>query len=190
MDQDHRSAVLSGRVHMSSDTTTVAGFVIPSSDPIFLSIVAVHVLLGLAAASTGLVAMLSTKGPGRHPRFGTYYFWLLTALFVSATALSIMRWEHAYYLFVIGAFSFLAAFIGREARRRRLRGWARVHIAGMGFSYMLMLIAFYVDNGKQLPPLNQLPPWTYWALPVLIGLPIIIWALMRHPLARRETMMS
>lgn len=172
---------------MSDDSTTVAGFVIPSSDPLFLSIVAVHVLLGIGSAVAGLVAMLSTKAPGRHPRFGTLYFWLLTSLFVSATALSAMRWAQAYHLFIIGAFSFLSALLGREARRRRVRGWERLHIAGMGSSYVLMFIAFYVDNGKQLPPLDQLPPWTYWALPTLIGVPIIIWALVRHPLVRRRT---
>ena len=172
---------------MSDDSTTVAGFVIPSSDPLFLSIVAVHVLLGIGSAVAGLVAMLSTKAPGRHPRFGTLYFWLLTSLFVSATALSAMRWAQAYHLFIIGAFSFLSALLGREARRRRVRGWERLHIAGMGSSYVLMFIAFYVDNGKQLPPLDQLPPWTYWALPTLIGVPVIIWALVRHPLVRRRT---
>ena len=171
---------------MNEGTTTVAGFVIPSSDPVFLTIVAIHVLLGLGAVTTGVVAMLSVKAPGRHPRFGTLYFWLLALLFVSATALSIMRWAHAYHLFIIGAFSFLAAFIGRQARRCRMRGWERLHIAGMGSSYVLMLIAFYVDNGKQLPPLNQLSPWTYWALPMLIGVPIILWQLLRHPIVRHR----
>lgn len=171
---------------MSGDTTTIGGFVIPSSDPLFLSIVAVHVLLGIASAATGLAAMLSVKAPGRHPRFGTLYFWFLTSLFVSATALSVMRWAHAYHLFIMGAFAFAAAAIGREVRRRRVPGWERLHIAGMGSSYVLMLIAFYVDNGKQLPPLNHLPHWTYWALPTFIGVPIIIWALVRHPLVRRR----
>ena len=28
------------------------------------------------------------------------------------------------------------------------RNWFRVHLAGMGLSYILMLTAFYVDNGK------------------------------------------
>jgi hypothetical protein len=171
---------------MSGDTTTVAGFVIPSSDPLFVSIVAVHVLLGIGSSATGLLAMLSAKAPGRHPRFGTLYFWLLASLFATATALSVMRWADAHHLFIIGAFSFTSAVIGREARRRRVRGWERLHIAGMGSSYVLMLVAFYVDNGKQLPPLNQLPPWTYWALPALIGVPIIIWALVRHPLVRQR----
>jgi hypothetical protein len=171
---------------MNADTTVVAGFVIPSSDPLFLAIVAVHVLLGVASATTGLIAMLSVKAPGRHPRFGTAYFWFLSLLFVTATALSAMRWAHTYHLFILGAFSLLTAIIGREARRRRLRGWERLHIGGMGSSYVLMLIAFYVDNGRQLPPLNQLPHWTYWALPTMVGVPIIIGAMLRHPLVRHR----
>jgi hypothetical protein len=111
---------------------------------------------------------------------------LLTALFLSGTALSVMRWAQAYHLFILGGFSFLAALVGREARRGRVRGWERLHIAGMGSSYVLMFIAFYVDNGRQLPPLNLLPPWTYWLLPIVVGAPIIIWALMRHPLVRQN----
>jgi hypothetical protein len=106
---------------------------------------------------------------------------LFTSLFATATALSVMRWAHAYHLFAIGAFALTAAIVGREARRRRVRGWVRLHIVGMTSSYVLMLVAFYVDNGKQLPPLSYLPPWTYWALPLSISLPIILWALVRHP---------
>ena len=45
------------------DTTTIGGFTIPSSDPLFLGIVAIHVLLGIAAVVTGLIAMLSVKKP-------------------------------------------------------------------------------------------------------------------------------
>jgi hypothetical protein len=175
-----------GAMPLSEGSTTIGGFTIPSSDPVFLGIVAIHIILGLCAVAAGLAAMLSDKRPGRHPRFGTLYFWFLAALFVSATALSVMRWAHAYHLFVLGAFAFATAFVGREARRRRVRGWARIHIAAMGSSFVLMMVAFYVDNGKQLPPLNRLPSWTYWTLPVAIGLPIIIRALVRHPLARQS----
>src|SRR4029079_5084078 len=52
---------------MTSQTTTVIfGIPIPSSNPIFLSIVAIHVLFGLAAVIIGAVAMLTNKGRGRH----------------------------------------------------------------------------------------------------------------------------
>lgn len=62
-------------------------------------IVAIHVPLGIV---TGAIAMLSEKAPGRHPRFGTIYYWLVAAIFASATLLSIMRWEHNYHLFCLG----------------------------------------------------------------------------------------
>jgi hypothetical protein len=35
--------------------------------------------------------MLSPKAPGRHPAFGTIYYWCLAVVFASATALAIMR---------------------------------------------------------------------------------------------------
>ena len=68
---------------MIDGTTTIAGIEIPSTDLPFLSIVAVHVLLGIVAAVSGAVAMLSAKAPGRHPWFGTIYYWSIVAIFVS-----------------------------------------------------------------------------------------------------------
>jgi hypothetical protein len=60
-----------------------------------------------------------------------------------------MRWTESYHLFFLGALSFAAASIGRSARRRRWRNWlVGFHITGMGLSYILLLTAFYVDNGK------------------------------------------
>lgn len=45
-------------------TTVVLGIPIPSTDPAFLAIVGIHVLFGLAAVTTGAVAMLTGKGVG------------------------------------------------------------------------------------------------------------------------------
>ena len=64
--------------------------------------------------------------------------------------------------------------------------FVKTHIAGMGSSYVLMLIAFYVDNGKQLPLWRDLPHFTYWLLPLAAGLPFIVFAMLRHPLAQRS----
>src|SRR5262245_27427147 len=55
-------------------TTIVLGIPIPSTDAVFLAIIGVHVLFGLAAVITGALAMLSKKGRGRHSNFGTIYF--------------------------------------------------------------------------------------------------------------------
>jgi hypothetical protein len=57
---------------VTEGTTNIAGIEIPSTDPIFLAVVGVHILLGLAC--TGAIAMLSEKRAGRHPRYGTITF--------------------------------------------------------------------------------------------------------------------
>lgn len=170
---------------MSGDTTVVAGIEIPSVSPFFLAVVALHVLFGLTCVIAGIAAMLSPKGRGRHSTFGTIYFWSLSAVFVSATILSAIRWAEDYHLFILGAFSFAAALLGRTALRRRWYDWVTRHVAGMGVSYILLLTAFYVDNGKSLPLWKDLPPIAYWLLPGLFGTPLIVHALLRHPLVRR-----
>src|SRR5262245_17352987 len=136
---------------MADNETIVAGIVIPSDSPFFLAVVGLHILVALVCVITGVVAMLSNKRPGQHPTFGTIYYWCLSAVFVSATVLSVIRWAEDYHLFVLGVLSFTAASLGRTARRRRWGNSVRLHIAGMGTSYVFLLIAFYVDNGKNLP---------------------------------------
>ena len=109
--------------------------------------------------------MLSHKGAGRHPKGGTVYYWSLAGAFVTASALAFLRWSHDYPLFLLGAGALIAATIGRQARRRRWRNWPLVHITGMGASYVLMLAALYVDNGKSLPIWRDLPGIAYWLAP-------------------------
>jgi asparagine N-glycosylation enzyme membrane subunit Stt3 len=165
----------------TSETTIIAGIEIPSVSPVFLTVAGVHVLLGIACVITGFMAMLSEKRRGRHPQFGTIYYWCLSAVFATATFLSVTRWPEDYHLFVLGALSFTAAFVGRMVRRR---GSIRLHITGMGLSYIVLLTAFYVDNGHSLPLWKELSPIAYWIVPGAIGIPIIIWALVRHPVVR------
>jgi len=163
----------------------VLGIPIPSSSPAFLAVVAVHVAAGLSCVIAGAVAMLSPKRVGRHPSAGTFYYWSLVMVFVSMTALSILRWPHDNHLLTLGILSFGAGYIGRAARRHLWTGWPRIHMSGMGLSYILLLTAFYVDNGPSLPVWKLLPSWSYWLAPSLFGLPILFWALLRHPLVRR-----
>ena len=174
---------------MTGESTVFLGIEIPSTDPVFLAVVlGIHVPLGLACVVVGAIAMLSEKRRGRHSAFGKIYYWCLLALFASAAFLSVMRWADNYHLFVLGALSFASAWFGRKALRERWHYWARLHITGMGLSYILVLIAFYVDNGKQLPLWKDLPHFTYWLLPIAAGLPLIVRALLRHPLARRPSL--
>ena len=165
---------------MTGDSTVILGIEVPSTDPVFIAvIVGIHVPLGLACVVAGALAMLSEKRRGRHSTVG--------ALFASMTFLSVMRWAENYHLFILGTLSFASAWLGRRALRQRWPRWARLHITGMGLSYVLMLIAFYVDNGKQLPLWKDLPHFTYWLLPLVVGIPLIVRALLWHPLVRRPS---
>jgi uncharacterized membrane protein len=116
---------------MTGDTTIVAGIEIPSVSRVFLTVVGIHVLLGIGCLITGFMAMLSEKRRGRHPQLGTIYYWCLSAVFATATFLSVMRWPEDYHLFILGTLSFTAAFLGRTARRQ---GSIRLHITAMGLS--------------------------------------------------------
>lgn len=165
-----------------ADVTVVAGIAIPSTSPLFLAGVGVHVAAGLVCVVAGAVAMLSRKGQGRHRTFGTIYYWALAVLCLSASALALAHWPQDAVFLPLAAASFGAAHLGRAAMRARHA--VRLHIAGMGASYILMLIAFYVDNGKFLPVWRDLPPLAYWLIPPAVGLPVMAWALLRHPLVR------
>ncbi|MGC2030305.1 MAG: hypothetical protein WA642_09815 [Steroidobacteraceae bacterium] len=170
----------------NGESIIVAGLEIPSRDPLFLATVGVHALLGLTCTITGVIAMLSAKRPGRHPRFGSIYYWCLLGVFVTMSALAAVRWSEDYHLFILGALAFASAYLGRRARRKQWRNWVKLHITGMGTSYVLLLTAFYVDNGKNLPLWRDLPPIAFWLLPAAIGVPLIVRALWRHPLARMQ----
>ena len=171
---------------MTDQGVVVLGIPIPSSSPVFLGIVAVHVVAGLVCTIAGIGAMLAPKRAGRHPSAGTVYYWSLMVVFLSMAALSILRWPADTHLFMLGILSFGAGVVGRMAKRRRWRGWLPVHVTGMGVSYIVLLTAFYVDNGPHLPLWRSLPALTYWLLPSLVGVPILAWALRRHPLILRS----
>ncbi len=140
----------------------------------------------MIAVVAGMGAMLSRKQVGRHPLAGTAYYWSLTVVFVTMSVLALSRWSEDYHLFALGLLSFIAATIGRTARRSLWRCWPRIHMTGMAASYILMITAFYVDNGPNLLGWRELPPIAFWILPTLIGAPILINALLRHPLARKQ----
>ena len=156
----------------------ILGDQVGSTAPVFLAFLALHVLAGLTAVLTGAIAALARKGSPRHIRAGRWFYRAITVVFVTATALSAMRWRQDYYLFLIGAVAFTAAMIGYEHRRRRRSGDTG-HIVGMGISYVAMLTAFYIDNGPHLPLWDRLPRLAFWLLPSLIGMPLIARAVIR-----------
>jgi hypothetical protein len=162
----------------------ILGDQVGSTAPVFLAVLAVHVMAGLTAVITGAIAALARKGSPRHIRAGRWFYGAITVIFVTATGLSVMRWQQDYYLFIIGAIAFTAATVGYEHRRRRRPGDTG-HIAGMGIGYTAMLTAFYVDNGPHLPLWDRLPVLAFWLGPAVIATPLIARAVIRARHASR-----
>ena len=160
------------------DAARILGTEVGSTAPIFLAVLAVHVLAGLTAVASGATAALTRKGTPRHVRIGRWYYYSLGTVFATALALTAMRPRQDYHLALIGLVAFTAATIGYQHRRRHRPG-DTPHITGMGLSYIAMLTAFYVDNGPHLPLWDRLPAIAFWFLPSAIGLPIIARALYR-----------
>jgi hypothetical protein len=156
----------------------IFGDQVGSTAPLFLAVLAVHVLAGLTAVITGAIAALVPKGSPRHIRAGRWYYRAITVVFVTATVLAAMRWRQDYYLLIIGAVAFTGATIG-YLHRRRHRPSDTGHIVGMGTAYVAMLTAFYVDNGPHLPLWDRLPTIAFWLLPSVIGAPVIARAVIR-----------
>ena len=162
------------------DGLVIAGIHIPSSDPRFLAVLAVHVPAGIVATVSAIVAIASPRRPGSHPTAGSVYYWSFAIVLVTAIGLTAMRPGENWYLALLGATGFAMATLGRSARRRRMHGWMRLHIIGMGSSFVLMLTAFYVDNAHNLPVWRELPAMAVWLIPSGVGVPFIVRSLMRH----------
>lgn len=171
---------------MEEKETLVFGIPVPSDDKLFLAIVVIHIVLGIICVFSGLSAMLSNKGRGLHSISGMIYYWGLLLVFITVIPLSIMRWPHNNHLLALGVLSFAFAYFGRRLAQNPKPGWTRLHSISMGLSYIFLLTAFYVDNGKNLPFWNLFPQLFFWLFPTVIGMPIIIYTLLRHPLNRRQ----
>lgn len=161
----------------------ILGTEVGSTAPLFLAFLAIHVLGGITAVASGAIAAITRKGSPRHIRAGRWYYRAITVVFTTATILAAMRWRQDYHLFILGAAAFTAATIGYQHRRRHRPGDTG-HIAGMGAAYIVMLTAFYVDNGPHLPLWDHLPALAFWLLPSAIGAPVTARAIIRARQAR------
>jgi hypothetical protein len=164
----------------------VNGIGMLSNSSAFAPVLGVHILAGLVCLVTGIVTIASKKRAGLHPMCGTIYHWGLALLVISAGFLAEAHWTHNRVLLALGAISFGASSLGRTAGRRHWQAWIGTHITSMGCSFIVMLTAFCVEEGKSLPGLSRLPRLTYWFLPALVGAPLIIRALRSHRIRYRR----
>ena len=167
---------------MAALAAQLAALAIPADGAVFTGALACHIAAGLTCVISGALATTAAKRPGRHTIAGTVYFWSLTVVFASATIMALLRFAQDWHLLLIAMVAFATGSLGYLARRRRWRGWLRVHLLGMSGSYIALLTGFYVDNGPNLPLWNRLPTIAFWLLPSLVGIPLIARAMARRHL--------
>jgi uncharacterized membrane protein len=102
------------------ETTDLFGIPVPSTDPVFLAFVIVHIAISLVAVISGLLAMFSEKTSTRHRANGRVYFWSISISFVTVLILSFMRWPHNIHLLTIGVLTFGLAFLGRKLAKGKI----------------------------------------------------------------------
>ncbi|MBX9851586.1 MAG: hypothetical protein K2X86_07480 [Cytophagaceae bacterium] len=167
---------------MEDKVTILFGVPVPSDNKVFLTFIVAHIILGLICVLAGLLAILINKITKIHKYAGKVYFFGYSFLFITIIITSIMRWPHNIHLLSIGSFGYSLAFIGRHMAQNHPKNWTRFHTALMGLSYVFLLAGFYVDNGRHLPFWNKFSRWQLFIFPFVIGVPIIIYKLFRHPL--------
>jgi hypothetical protein len=149
------------------------------------TILMVHIALGTAGLVLGVVAMTARKLVGVHTRAGEAYHWVMLGVCMSAGTLAILDWQRIWWFLPIAVGSYAFALLGYVAAKRRWRGWLRAHLAGQGGSYIAMLTAVLVVNWETLTGTRgTASPWA-WALPTLVGSPIIAWLSREVALGRR-----
>lgn len=151
--------------------------------PLFVAALIGHVLGGLTATAAGALAASARKRPGRHPWAGRVYLSALAAVTLTATVM-VMMLRHKWYLLALAVVAAGLAGLGLAAHRRCWSGWLAWHGVAMPGSYVVMLTAFYVDNGPRLPIWDRLPTPAFWLLPAAVGLPLTLWALVRNGVIR------
>jgi uncharacterized membrane protein len=77
---------------------------------VFFIIRILHILAGITALVTGLMAMLTLKGGKAHRFSGKLYFWSMAFIFVSSIYMAL--YKEMIFFVLIAFFSFQAAFSG------------------------------------------------------------------------------
>ena len=149
------------------------------------TVLLVHIALGTAGILLGPVAMTARKLPGLHTKAGEAYHWVMLGVCVSAGMLAILDWPRLWWFLPIAGGSYAFALWGYVAAKRRRKGWVRAHLAGQGGSYIAMSTAVLVVNWETLTGTRGVvSPWA-WALPTLVGSPLIAWVTREVALGRR-----
>ncbi|MGH9891848.1 MAG: DUF2306 domain-containing protein, partial [bacterium] len=101
------------------------------------------------------------------------YHWVVLGVSLSACGLSVLDWNRLWWFFPVGIGSYAFALSGYLAAKIRWEGWLSTHISGQGGSYIAMTTALLVVNWEYLTGVSGIRSPIAWALPTLIGSPLI-----------------
>lgn len=150
-----------------------------------------HIISGALGIAVGPVVMwretqlLRAGQPACSP-IGRVYQVTVMLVCLSAIALIITSRPDLWGLAPVAAASYALALLGRVAGARRVRGWMRAYVHGIGGSYTalvtaLVVVALTVDGPLNGGPLEVVP----WIAPAAAGTVLIEkW---RHRLVRSQT---
>lgn len=130
-------------------------------------ILAFHITCGIVAFVLGLIAMCATKQRGLHTIVGNIYHWVFLCLAVSACGLAAFDWPRLWWYMPIAVGSYALALMGYLAAKLRWNDWLQYHLSGQLGSYIAMITAVLVVNFGGI--------WWAWALPTVVGSPLIAW---------------
>jgi len=152
---------------------------------IFRVVLALHIAAGAAGLILGPIAMRARKEPGLHTRAGEAYHWVMLAVCLTASLLAVLDWKRLWWFLPIAAGSYAFALLGYAAAKRRWHGWLKAHIAGQGGSYIAMTTALLVVNWETLTGARGISSPLAWALPTVVGSPIIAWVTYQVRIGKR-----
>jgi uncharacterized membrane protein len=152
---------------------------------VFGVVLALHIAAGAAGLILGPIAMRARKRPGLHTRAGEAYHWVMLAVCLTASLLAVLDWERLWWFLPIAAGSYAFALLGYVSAKRRWRGWLRAHITGQGGSYIAMTTALLVVNWETLTGARGISSPVAWALPTVVGSPIIAWVIYQVRIGKR-----
>jgi hypothetical protein len=152
---------------------------------IFKVCLVAHISFGVLALILGPVAMFSRKIQGIHTNAGEWYHWTVAGVCLTASLMAILDWSRLWWFLPIAIGSYAFAFVGYLSAKVRWRKWLGAHISGQGGSYIAMTTALLVVNWHSVfgsPGVYS--PWA-WALPTVVGSPILAWLKREVALGRR-----
>jgi hypothetical protein len=126
-----------------------------------------HVVAGAVAWIVGAVALLRNL-PGRRSRAALAVFhWSVLAVAITASVLVVFRPAQLWWLWLLAALSYGLALLGYLAPRERTAGWLRLGIHGQGGACIALVTATFVVS------VDGVARVAAWALPTLVGVPLL-----------------